>query len=85
MHRQQRWLLPNDMIYVTRLNGKQFCLNAEMIELIESTPDTIITLANKDKFIVKEAMDVVLEKIIQYKTRVYHSTMDISDSQGLGA
>ncbi len=54
------------MITLHRLNGDQFNLNANKIETIEEKPDTTITLTNERKYIVKESMDEVLQKIIDY-------------------
>jgi len=56
------------MITVHRLNGKEFVLNAEHIKFIEATPDTLITLiTNDEKFMVKEGVDEVIKKVIDYK------------------
>lgn len=54
------------MITVTRLNGKQFVINAELIRTVESNPDTTITLINGDHFIVTEPMQQVVELTIEY-------------------
>ncbi|MBL4700439.1 MAG: flagellar FlbD family protein [Phycisphaeraceae bacterium] len=54
------------MITLTRLNGKQFVLNAELIRTVESTPDTMVTLVNGDHFIVKEQMPDVIDAAIRY-------------------
>ena len=54
------------MITVTRLNGKQFVVNAELIRTVESNPDTTITLINGDHMIVTESMDEVVEKAVEY-------------------
>jgi len=54
------------MITVTRLNGKQFVINAELIRTVESNPDTTITLINGDHFIVTEPMQDVVELTIDY-------------------
>ncbi len=54
------------MITVTRLNGKPFVLNAELIRTVESLPDTTITLINGDRMIVRETMDEVVEKAVHY-------------------
>ncbi len=60
------------MIPLTRFNGTQFYLNAEIIQSIEGTPDTVITLMNNVKVVVKEPPEVVIEKIIAYQQRVHH-------------
>lgn len=58
------------MLYVTRLNGKQFVLNAELIREIEATPDTIITLTSGEKLLVRESVDAVVKAVIEYKRTV---------------
>lgn len=60
------------MIRVCRLDGKEFVLNSDIIESIEATPDTIITLTSGKKFVVKENIDDVVDKIIQYKHKIYN-------------
>ncbi|MCA9449051.1 MAG: flagellar FlbD family protein [Candidatus Omnitrophica bacterium] len=55
------------MIRVTRLNGKPFALNAELIEAVDVTPDTIITLVNGKKIVVGETFDEVFERVIEYR------------------
>ena len=47
------------MIELTRINGVGFSLNPELIEIIETTPDTVITLTTGRKFIVKESRQEV--------------------------
>jgi len=54
------------LIKVTRLNGKPFILNAIYIELIESFPDTTITLTNGRKYVVKESEDSVHELVKEF-------------------
>lgn len=58
------------MIKVTRLNDKPFVINAEMILFVESTPDTIITLRSMEKVIVKEPVDEVIRRIIEYSRSI---------------
>lgn len=54
------------MIAVTKLNGKAVVVNAELIKLIESTPDTLITLTSGDHFMVQESVDEVVERAVDY-------------------
>lgn len=54
------------MITVTRINGAKLSINALLIETIEETPDTIITLTNGRKFMVTEKMDTVIHYIHTY-------------------
>lgn len=59
------------MIKVTRLNDKEFVINTDIIEFIESTPDTVITTTTGKKVIVKEDVDEVIEKVINYKNKIF--------------
>ncbi len=66
------------MVELTRLNGSILVVNAEMIETLEATPDTVVTLVNGKKMIVKESTDEVIERIVTYKRRtlanlIYHN------------
>ena len=54
------------MIAVTRLNGKPFVINAELIRTVEANPDTTITLINGDHLIVKESMKQVVQLAVEY-------------------
>lgn len=58
------------MIKLTRLNRTVFVLNCDLIETLESTPDTVISTVNGKKYIVTESIDEVVEKVIQYKGNV---------------
>ncbi|HRV90557.1 MAG TPA: flagellar FlbD family protein [Anaerolineae bacterium] len=60
------------MIKVTRFNASEFWVNADMIEFIEETPDTVISLANKDKIIVKESAQTIVDAIVEYRRRIFH-------------
>lgn len=59
------------MIELTRLNGTKIFLNAELIEIIESTPDTVITLTTDKKLVVLESKDEIIDKVIEYKRRIF--------------
>ena len=54
------------MICLTRFNGSRFVLNCDLIKYIEETPDTIITLRDGDKVIVKEKADAVVAGVVEY-------------------
>ncbi|HAW50291.1 TPA: flagellar protein FlbD [bacterium] len=58
------------MIELTRLNGKVFFLNPHQIEIIEETPDTIITLNSGQRYVVKESLDKIVELIIEYRKKI---------------
>ncbi len=58
------------MITVTRLNERVIVLNADLIKMIEATPDTIITLINGDTLIVRESVDEIVKRSIDYQRQV---------------
>ena len=54
------------MIRLTRLNGQQFVMNAEKIRTVESTPDTVVCCETGEKLMVKETLDEVMRRAIDY-------------------
>ena len=59
------------MILIQRLNGEEFILNAELIESVESCPDTLVTLTNGKKLMVLSDHNEIINKVIDYRRRVY--------------
>ena len=57
------------MIYVTRLKGTEFAINADLIEIMEETPDTVITLTGGNKYVVSESIEVLIERIAGFRRR----------------
>ena len=57
------------MIHVTRLNHEDLILNADLIEMIESTPDTVLTLLTGKKMMVLESPDVVMDRVLEYRQK----------------
>jgi flagellar protein FlbD len=72
------------MIRLTRLNGKQFTVNALLIESLEETPDTIITLITSKKITVLEPMADVVQLVTEYLQTIGAVTGTIKsiDSEG---
>lgn len=58
------------MIDVTKVNGKKFTLNSRLIETIEETPDTVITLTTGKKIIVKESRQEVKNLVKLYEKEI---------------
>ncbi len=58
------------MIRLTKLNRASFVLNCDLIETIESTPDTVISTTSGKKFVVAESIDEIVDKVIQYKGNI---------------
>jgi len=63
------------MVKVRRLDGSRFVLNAELIETLESTPDTVLRLTNGKVYVVKESVDDVLAGIIAYKRAMFENLL----------
>lgn len=60
-----------ELIELTRMNGKKFTLNCELIEKVEDTPDTVITLSSGKMFIVKESRQDVKNLVLLYKKEIF--------------
>lgn len=59
------------MIELTRLNDTQIMINAELIETVEETPDTVITLTTGRKFVVRESRMDIKKLVIEYKRKFF--------------
>ncbi|NLL39506.1 MAG: flagellar FlbD family protein [Clostridiales bacterium] len=60
------------MIMVTRINKvEQFYVNEDLIEFIEETPDTVISMESGRKIVVMESAEVIIERIIQEKRKLH--------------
>jgi len=59
------------MIHLRKLNGTEVVVNAELIESVESTPDTVINLATGNRYLVKDTVDEVVAKVVEYRKKVY--------------
>jgi flagellar protein FlbD len=58
------------MIELTRLNGHPMVLNSDLIKTAEASPDTMLTLINGEKLIVREEIGEVVEKVLAYRARL---------------
>lgn len=65
------------MIELTRLNGTQISINPDLIEIVEATPDTVITLTTGRKFIVKESRQEVKNLVILYRRAIFAELLKI--------
>ncbi|KGI37836.1 endoflagellar protein [Clostridium tetani] len=59
------------MIHLTGLDNKDFVLNADHIEKLQSVPETVITLTNGKKYLVKEEIDDIISRVLKYKREIY--------------
>jgi len=58
------------VIQLTRLNDQPLTVNSDLIKLVESSPDTVLTLINGEKVIVRERVEQVVERIVEFRRRV---------------
>jgi flagellar protein FlbD len=58
------------MIMLTRINGSQFALNCDLIERVESTHDTVLTLVDGTRYLVTESVEEVVEAVRAYRASV---------------
>lgn len=59
------------MILLTGLNDKEFVINCDQIEKIEEVPETVITLVNGNKYLVRESVDEIIDLTIKYRRKIY--------------
>ena len=58
------------MIKIVRINGSEVTLNCDLIETIEATPDTTITMTTGKRFIARDGVDDIIQQIIAYKSQI---------------
>lgn len=58
------------MIIVTRLNGTEIVVNADLIETIEATPDTVVTLVDGTRYVVEEPPATIIERVMGFRAAV---------------
>ena len=61
------------MIRLTRINHVPLVLNSDLIEHIEATPDTVISLTNGQKFMVLESAGEIIERVVEFRRAIFHS------------
>lgn len=59
------------MIKLTRLSGQEFVVNCDQIETIEATPDTVVALTSNQKYVVRESVDELIERVAAFKRRCH--------------
>jgi flagellar protein FlbD len=70
------------MIEVTRLNGNPMVLNSDLIKTAEASPDTMLTLINGEKLIVRETCAEVTESVLAYRARLLSRVAEQMKSSG---
>lgn len=62
------------MITVTRRNGTAFALNPDLIERVEATPDTVITLVSGTRYVVSETVEQIVDEVCHFRASVLMAT-----------
>lgn len=65
------------MIHVQLINGSDIVLNSDLIEFIEATPDTLISLSTGKKMIVRNGVQEIVDKIVEFRRRIGSSAGDV--------
>ncbi|MEV7972395.1 flagellar FlbD family protein [Cellulomonas sp. NPDC089187] len=65
------------MIVVTRLNGAQFGVNPDLLQRVDSAPDTILTLIDGTKYIVRESMSEVIARVNEHRAQLLARAQEI--------
>jgi flagellar protein FlbD len=73
------------VIYVTRLDGSQLVVNADLIETVEHTADTVITLLDGKKLVVATHVDDIVERVIDYRQMIARGPMRMADAASLAS
>src|ERR1700686_2571316 len=66
------------MIQLTRLNNSPLIVNSDLVKFVEQSPDTVITLVNGEKILVREKADEVLNRIVEYRRSVLQGMVPIT-------
>lgn len=70
------------MIKLHKINGNEFIINAELIEMVEGGKDTLICLATGNRYMVQESADEVAQKVVEYRKKVNVETPVANPTRG---
>ncbi|MCM1023352.1 MAG: flagellar FlbD family protein [Prevotella sp.] len=62
------------MIQLTRINGTELLVNEQFIEIAEQTPDTVVTMQNGHRYLVRETIGEIIEKTAAYRRESFPET-----------
>jgi flagellar protein FlbD len=72
------------MIRLTRLNHKPLIINADLIEHIDTTPDTVLSLLSGQTFVVRESAEEVVERVVSYRRALMQGLLTCTMAQPSG-
>ncbi len=67
------------MIKVTKMGGEEIALNANLIEQVKATPDTVITLTTEKRIIVEEDVAEIIDRVVEYHQKVQNSVKIVKE------
>ncbi len=70
------------MVILRKINGVEIAVNAELIESVEASPDTVLNMVTGNRFIVKDSVQDVIDKVIEYRKQVYSSKSVVNPLEG---
>ena len=73
------------MITLTRLSGSVFVLNSDLIERIDCTPDSVVTLIDGKKYVVRESLDQIIDAVRAYRGEVVAYGSQLADGTPIQA
>lgn len=59
------------MIKVTRLDGSVLVINSDLVETVEKTPDTVVTLINGHKMVARESVEELVDRVIEFRKKTH--------------
>lgn len=65
------------MIHLTRINRTPFVLNSDLIEYIETTPDTLIRLTSGQTMMVLESVEEIIDRVVKFRQRVAEGAISV--------
>ena len=68
------------MIQLTRLNNARLAVNCDLIKYVEEAPDTVITLLNGEKLVVRETTEQVIERVRDFRRSIMSGVRDCHSS-----
>jgi len=66
------------MIQLTRLNNQTFMVNSDLIKFVERSPDTVITLITGEKIVVRDSVEQVLERVVEFRRSITPRTIQLN-------
>lgn len=70
------------MITVTKLNGRDITINAELIESLEATPDTVVNLVTGNRLVVKNSIEDITAKVMEYRKKINSERKVVNPIEG---